>query len=276
MRPLARHNAPYTRLQAGNGPPNPGASGPEPHEVTTMSASAPDTPTATGRPAFAGPLLQLYPAIAALPAALLDSVLAHEAQHLQVPAGSALFTEGSPCQGFPLVLSGEVRVARGAPGGRSLELYRVGPGELCVASTSCLFGQSLLVAHGQASEDSELVVLSRDGFEQWVADLGFRRFVFGVFADRLADLMALAEAVAFQRLDQRLAGALLGHGQVVHATHQALADELGTVREIVTRLLKRFERAGWLQLGRERIDLLDAMALRALAAGQSPAIPSAR
>jgi len=91
--------------------------------------------------------------------------------------------------------------------------------------------------------------------------------VFGLFADRLADLMALAEAVAFQRLDQRLAAALLGHGTVVLGTHQALADELGTVREIVTRLLKRFERAGWVRTGRERVDIVDAPALRALAAG---------
>lgn len=212
-------------------------------------------------------LLALYPAIATVPAALQTQVLQQQAQHLRVPAGTALFSEGSPCQGFPLVLAGEVKVARGSVNGRSLELYRVGPGELCVASTSCLFGQSLLVAHGVATDNSELVVLSRAGFEQWVGDAGFRRFVFGIFADRLADLMALAEAVAFQRLDQRLAGCLLGHGATVQATHQALADELGTVREIVTRLLKRFERAGWLRLGRERIELLDAAALRALASG---------
>ena len=230
--------------------------------MDASTAAADDTPLAvTAR------LLALYPAAAALSAALRDPVLVNEAQHVRVPAGTALFSEGTPCQGFPMVLAGEVRVARGTAGGRSLELYRVGPGELCVASTSCLFGQSVLVAHGQATADTELVVLSPNGFERWVGDPGFRRFVFGIFADRLADLMALAEAVAFQRLDQRLAGALLGHGSMVLATHQALADELGTVREIVTRLLKRFEQAGWLRLGRERIDLLDAAALRALAAG---------
>ena len=240
----------------------------QPHRPTLrpMSPSMPGTPDEPSNRLHLR-LQALYPAIAAVPAALRDQVLHHQAQHLQVPAGTALFSEGSPCQGFPLVLAGEVRVARGSVGGRSLELYRVGPGELCVASTSCLFGQSLLVAHGQATEDSELVVLSRAGFELWADDAGFRRFVFGIFADRLADLMSLAEAVAFQRLDQRLAGCLLGHGATVQTTHQALADELGTVREIVTRLLKRFERAGWLRLGRERIELLDAAALRALASG---------
>jgi len=221
-------------------------------------------------------LAALYPAIAALPVSLRDDVLATQALRVRVPAGTHLFEEGAPCQGFPLVLSGEVQVARGSPGGRSLELYRVTPGELCVASTSCLFGQSLLVAHGVAAEDSELIVLSPEGFERWTTEPGFRRYVFGIFADRLADLMALAEAVAFQRLDQRLASALLGHGAVRLTTHQALADELGTVREIVTRLLKRFERAGWLRLGRERIEVVDAVALRQLSAGllpTSPAVP---
>jgi CRP/FNR family transcriptional regulator len=112
------------------------------------------------------------------------------------------------------------------------------------------------------------MLLSPAGFDRWITNEAFRRFVFGIFADRLADLMALAEAVAFQRLDRRLATALLGRGAVVHATHQALADELGTVREIVTRLLRRFERAGWIALGRERIELRDAAALRQLAAGE--------
>lgn len=226
------------------------------------------TPNATAAPPeFIRHTDALYPAIAALPSPLREAVLLQQATHLHVPAGTRLFEQGVPCQGFPLVLGGEVRVARGTAGGRTLELYRVTPGEMCVASTSSLFGESLLVAHGVAAQDTELVVVSPAGFERWVADPDFRRYVFGIFADRLADLMALAEAVAFQRLDQRLAGSLLGHGTIITTTHQSLADELGTVREIVTRLLKRFERAGWLRLGRERIELLDAAALRQLAAG---------
>jgi CRP/FNR family transcriptional regulator, anaerobic regulatory protein len=212
----------------------------------------------------------LYPVLDALPPALREDVLATDARALTVPQGQLLFEEGAPCRGFPMVLAGEVRVARGTPGGRSLELYRVSPGELCVVSTSCLFGQVPLVAHGQAATDTELVVLSPAAFDRWLAATPFRRFVFGTFSDRLAELMALAEAVAFQRLDQRLAGALLGKGSIVHGTHQALADELGTVREIVTRLLKRFERRAWVSVGRERVEILDAAALRALASGNSP------
>lgn len=225
--------------------------------------------TAPSVDALADALRPLYPALAQIPPDERQAVLATQARHAQVPAGARLFDEGAPCQGFPLVLRGAVRVARGSAGGRSLELYRVTPGELCVVSTSCLFGQQPLTAHGDTVEPTELVLLSPAGFERWAAHEPFRRYVFGVFADRLADLMALAEAVAFQRLDQRLAGALLGHGATLHVTHQALADELGTAREIVTRLLRRFEQRGWVALGRERIELRDAAALRAVAAGGS-------
>lgn len=215
-------------------------------------------------------LVAQYPMLGSLDATERQAVLDHEALQAHVPAGTVLFEQGTPCRGFPMVLAGSVRVARGSPGGRSIELYRVSPGELCVVSTSCLFGQVPVTAHGQATESTELVLLSPTGFERWSANAEFRRFVFGVFADRLADLMQLAEAVAFQRLDQRLAHALLGHGRELRTTHQALADELGTVREIVTRLLKRFERAGWVALGRERIEVLDGAALRALATGEAP------
>jgi len=216
-------------------------------------------------------LIALYPVFARLDPAELQQVLPTEMRHVEVPAGTVLFEEGTPCQGFPMVLRGTVRVARGSPGGRTLELYRVTPGELCVVSTSCLFGRVPLQAHGQATEPTELVLLTPAGFNRLARDEAFRHFVFGIFGDRLADLMALAEAVAFQKLDQRLARALLGRGAVIAVTHQALADELGTVREIVTRLLKRFERAGWVRLARERIEVLDAASLRAAAEGEAPA-----
>jgi CRP/FNR family transcriptional regulator len=220
-----------------------------------------------GTPPWPQGLDEAYPSLAGMSTELHALAWPHQLQALSVPAGTLLFEQHASCKGFPLVLAGEVRVARGTPQGRSLELYRVGPGELCVVSACGLFGNAPLAAHGVTTGATRLLLLSPAGFEQWVAHEPFRRFVFGVFADRLADLMSLAEAVAFQRLDQRLAAALLGHGPAVMTTHQALADELGTVREIVTRLLKRFERAGWVSLARERIELRDPAALRALSAG---------
>jgi CRP/FNR family transcriptional regulator len=220
-------------------------------------------------------LIALYPALRSPPQDDVHATLAAHGQLLRVPAGAVLFDKGSPCRGFPLVLSGSVRVARGAANGRQIELYRVTPGEVCVVSSACLFGGAPLSALGQAAEDTELVLIDPVGFEHLCGFESFRRYVFSVFAERLADLMALAEAVAFQRLDQRLAQALLGHGEVFETTHQALADDLGTVREIVSRLLNRFEAAGWLRLSRERIEIVDAAALRAATSGLARA-PSAK
>ena len=224
-------------------------------------------PTPPSDPASA--LAALYPCLDLDPPPGWREDLSAIGPPFEVAAGSLLFDEGTPCPGFPLVLSGEVSVARGAPQGRTLELYRVSPGEVCVVSMSCLFAGSALSAHGVASLPSRLQLLPPPVFLRWCAHEPFRRFVFGVFASRLSDLMALVEAVAFQRMDQRLAAALLGHGRLLHCTHQQLADEIGSVREIVSRLLGRFERAGWVLLGRERIELADPAALRRLAAGDS-------
>jgi CRP/FNR family transcriptional regulator len=212
-------------------------------------------------------LLALYPAVAELPAAEREAVLATDARRAHAPAGALLFDEGAPCGGFPFVLEGAIQVSRGSQSGRSLELYRLSPGDLCVVSTACLFQRQGMSAHARTTAPTELVMLGPAGFDRWTAHEAFRRFVFGMFADRLAGLMALTEAVAFQRLDQRLATALLRQGGPVLSTHQALADELGSSREIVTRLLSRFEASGWVALGRERIELRDRAALQALSAG---------
>jgi CRP/FNR family transcriptional regulator len=211
-------------------------------------------------------LHRLYPGFADLPEAAWAEAFAPLDVHT-LAAGTVLFEEGAPCRGFPIVLAGGVRVARGTPGGRTLELYRVLPGEVCVVSTACTLGRSPLQAWGQTVALTELAVLPPTAFDKLLVHEPFRRFVLGVFADRMADLMALVEAVAFQKLDQRLAQTLLARGDVIVGTHQALADELGTVREIVTRLLRRFERAGHVELGRERIAVLDAAGLRTIADG---------
>jgi len=184
---------------------------------------------------------------------------------MQVPAGTVLFTENTPCQGFPLVLDGEIKVSRSSGDGRSLELYRVVPGELCLVSSACLFRTQPLSAHGVTTRASTLLLIPPDVFSRWLETPAFRNEVLGLFAERMADLTVLIDAVAFQRLDQRLAAALLGRGPDLALTHQALADELGTVREIVSRLLRRFEREGWVRLSRERIHICDSAALRAMA-----------
>ncbi|MBK7234431.1 MAG: Crp/Fnr family transcriptional regulator [Sterolibacteriaceae bacterium] len=209
-------------------------------------------------------LVALYPVLNDLPPDAL-ALLMQAAKRVALPAASVVFDEQQACHGFPFVLKGGIRVVKAAPNGRELPLYRVTPGETCVITSSCLLGHTDYNARGIAEEQTELLLLPRDTFEALLAHEPFRAFVFQLFSDRIADLMQLIEEVAFHKLDQRLAALLLGRGRLVHATHQQLADELGSVREIVSRLLKGFAAQGLVALGREQIEILDAAGLRRLA-----------
>jgi CRP/FNR family transcriptional regulator, anaerobic regulatory protein len=211
-------------------------------------------------------VLDTYEILRELPAAALDDLLAGST-YMKAPAGATMFDEDQPCMGFPLLLSGSARVVKAAPSGRELHLYYVLPGEACILTCTCLFGQSNYQARGVVVQDVELVVLPPHAFRVLFASLdSFRELVLSRFSDRLSDLLQLVSAVTFQKLDQRLAAALVAKRTPIRTTHQALADELGSLREMVSRLLKTFEDQGWVRLGREQIEVLDQAALRRLAA----------
>ena len=206
-------------------------------------------------------LLERFPALAELGGDRLDALVA-QAPLVRVPAGSVLFDEMQPCRGFPLVLEGTIRVAKAAPSGREILLYRVDPGEGCIVSGGCILGHAEYPARGVAETEVVLVNLPPAAFQALIVEAEpFRRFVFAMYGRRLADVMALVEEVAFRRLDERLALLLVRRGPVVEATHQSLADELGSVREIVSRLLRDFASRGWVKLERERVTVLEPQPL---------------
>lgn len=210
----------------------------------------------------------LYPVLDALSPAVRARLQA-SARWLRMPAGTLLFDDRQACEGFPFVVEGSVRVAKCAPSGRELPLYRVSPGETCIISSSCLLGHEDYNARGVTESDTLLMLLPKAVFDELLGEPAFRDFVFHLFADRIADLMQLIDEVAFRKLDQRLAALLLGKGHTLRVTHQHLADELGSVREIVSRLLKGFADQGMVRLSREQIEILDAPGLRRLAAGDA-------
>ena len=209
-------------------------------------------------------LVGLYPVLAKLPAGLLRRVC-DTMQTFSIPSGTAVFDEHQPCRGFPFVLEGAIRVVKVSAGGRELPLYRVRAGESCIITSSCLLGHADYNARGVSEGQTTLALLPRQLFDEMLAEPAFRDFVFSLFSERVAELMQLVEEVAFRKLDQRLAALLLGKGRVVRATHQQLADELGSVREMVSRLLKSFAEQGLVRLGREQVEVLDAAGLRRVA-----------
>jgi len=203
----------------------------------------------------------LFPDLARLPEPLAGE-LARQALPVSIPAGQTLFDPGQVCQALPLVMSGTIRVVKRTGAGREIRLYEVTPGEICIMTLGCLLGAGDYAATGLAETDVHALAVPRPLFLRLLENHApFRARMFQLFSERLADLMQLVEEVAFRKLDRRLAGWLAARAPLVARSHQAMADDLGSVREIVSRLLRQFEEQGWVRLGRERVEVLDARAL---------------
>ena len=202
-------------------------------------------------------LFSLYPVLGQLTGTERDA-LRRELQPLHIPAGAVLFDLDSPCSLFLLLAAGTVRVVKPALSGREIMLYRLEPGDSCILTVSCLLGESSYPARGVAETDVAGYILTRPFFHSLLAESEpFRAFVFRYFAARISDLMQLVEEVTFGALDQRLASLLVTQGPVLDLTHQQIADELGTVREVVSRRLKALELQGLVRLKRGQVEVLD-------------------
>ncbi|MDE2577462.1 MAG: Crp/Fnr family transcriptional regulator [Hyphomicrobiales bacterium] len=180
---------------------------------------------------------------------------------IDIDAGKILFAPGQACAGFAIILSGSVRVGVTGENGRSIVLYRVARGEVCVQTTLCLMAGLEYTAEGVTETPVTLVMAPASRCDALIAQSRvFRTFIFGRFGARLSDISRLLEQIAFARIDTRVAQALLARADAqgrVTATHQALAEEIGTAREVVSRQLEAFSRAGLVRLSRGEVGLLD-------------------
>lgn len=195
--------------------------------------------------------------------AWLDALPVHD-----IARGTRLFAPGDSARGFAVVLSGRVDVHLTGPSGREILLYAVEPGQSCVQTTLGLLGDAPYTAEAHAATDCRVVQIPAAQFHDLMDRARpFRRFVFGSFAARMADMTALLERVAFTRVDPRLAAALLDleQGGTAHVTQADLAARIGTAREVVSRRLDAMARQGLLQTDRGRIRLIDRAGLERLA-----------
>ncbi len=196
-------------------------------------------------------------------------LLETQARKVELPAGQVVFAPGKKPDSFLLLLDGVVRVQQTAASGREIILFRVSGGESCIMTTACLLSDEDYVAEGVTETAVTAVALPKPQFDQLMArSTGFRRLVFSRYATRMMDLQRLVESVAFERLDKRLAHKLLqlaGDDGVLEMTHQALAVELGTAREVVSRVLKQFAERGLVDMGRGATRITDRAALLSIA-----------
>ncbi len=209
-----------------------------------------------------------FPGLSRLPEEIRNYLLS-ESNIVTVPANTVIFGPGKSPENLLLLLEGTVRVQQTSDTGREIVLYRVHAGESCVLTTACLLAYEDYSAEGIAETQTRAVAIPRAAFDKLVSDsVAFRQFVFTAYSKRITDLFLVIEEIAFRRLDIRLAHKLIelaGDGDTVSSTHQKLAVELGSAREVISRQLQEFQRRGWIEQSRGTIRLIDRDRLSGLA-----------
>ncbi|MCP5417791.1 MAG: Crp/Fnr family transcriptional regulator [Chromatiaceae bacterium] len=206
----------------------------------------------------------LFPALAS--GDLPTRSLLEGARLIAMAAHQPVFHAGFPCENYMLLLEGSIRVQVIGEGGREALLYRVLPGQSCVLTTCCMLSGDDYPAEGFTESPVRALIVTRAAFDKALESApAFRRFVFVNLGGRIADVIARMEEVAFRPVERRLANFLLSRADAagnIQCTHQEIAVELGTAREVVSRHLKRLESSGCIELGRATVRVLSAEELQ--------------
>ncbi len=200
-----------------------------------------------------------------LPTELVAELMRH-ASLARFEAGRDLMAAGDRVEAVPVIISGTIRVFWIGESGREITLYRFGPGECCVLSADSILGNRLFPARAQVAETVEVAFIPAPVFNDLLArSTEWRARVFGAMSHRLLSLMDTLDAVAFGHMDTRVASLLLqrtGHqAALLRITHQQIADELGSAREVISRVLEDLRARGVLKLARGSIEVVHPEAL---------------
>ncbi len=189
----------------------------------------------------------------------------------RIPAGRDVFTEGDSADAIALLLSGVVRVYKIGDTGREITLYRFGLGESCILTANAILNRQSFPAIATVEEEAEAVMIPAGDFRDWVHRYEpWRVFVFDLLSQRLASVMAIVDEVVFRRVDVRIASLLLRRGRMqnpVRITHQEVAAEIGSSREVVSRILEGFSAENLIRPARGALEILDFEGLQARSTG---------
>jgi len=189
------------------------------------------------------------------------------AYYARIPAGRDVFAYGDRVDAIALLISGAVRVYKVGDTGREITLYRFSAGESCILTANAILSNQLFSAIATVEQDAEAVMIPADTFRDWVNRYGvWRGFVFDLLSQRLASVMEIVEEVAFGRMDVRVVSFLLEHSRAQNPlmiTHQEIAAELGSSREVISRILGSLASQRLIQMSRGAIEVLDPQTLQA-------------
>ena len=191
----------------------------------------------------------------------LKQELKQKAQFAKIPAGHDVFVDGDRVENIALMLSGVVRVYKIGETGREITLYRFGLGQSCILTANAILSQKSFPAIATVEEDAEAVMIPAEVFRTWVSryDL-WREFIFNLLTERLSTVMAVVDEVVFKRMDRRVASLLLDQAKAqnpMRITHQEIAAELGSSREVISRILEDFSKEELIESGRGTVEVLD-------------------
>lgn len=198
---------------------------------------------------------------------LLPDLIMQSAE-VAVPAGTCIFRQGESADHYLVVVSGTVKVFARSAEGREVVLYRVREGEMCTLTTCCMLSRSQYPAEAVTESDVRARTIGAADFDRALNEsTEFRKFVFQGFSGRLAEIMQRMERLVLESVHIRLARDLLSRADedgVVSMTHEELALDIGSAREVVSRHLKLLEQQGHIETGRGSIRILHPQALREL------------
>lgn len=196
--------------------------------------------------------------------------LQQAAFYARVPAGHDIFVEGSPIESIAILLSGVVRVYKIGENGREITLYRVNNGESCVLTANAILNRSFFPAIATVEQEAEAIMIPTAAFLDWMHRYeAWQRFIFGLMAQRMMRLMTLVDEIVFSRMDSRVATYLLNLGHQhnpAHITHHTIAVELGSSREVISRILEDFANRKLIRMTRGLCEIIDFKGLENRAA----------
>lgn len=172
--------------------------------------------------------------------------------YAKIPSKAFVFLEGDKCENFALLLSGSIKVYKNSESGREITLYRISTGESCILTASCIISQTEFPAFAIVEEEAEAILIPSSCAKDWLNRYEtWRNYIFSLVTKRFSSVLETIEEVAFKRVDSRIAEFLLKFSNPkIKITHQEIASELGTSREVVSRILKDFESENILELKR--------------------------
>jgi CRP/FNR family transcriptional regulator, anaerobic regulatory protein len=191
----------------------------------------------------------------------LRKKIEEEGTIMEIPEGEMLMDIGGFIKFVPLVLEGSLRIMREDKDGNELLLYYVRKGETCAMSLTCCMGDARSNVRAIAEEATTVIAIPVRNMDLWTNQFqSWKSFVMHTYQKRFEELLATIDGIAFQRLDDRLEKVLKTKSETIGSnmlviTHQELATELNSSREVISRILKQMERRGMLKLGRNKIEL---------------------